>query len=142
MPGTVDSIQMTFNSIVGTPTAAVFLDVPIRSGMLHTVQARLEVGGLMTEGKVVMADASSFYVLVGPVPGEAILYDSGTVGWVASNEATSVADALVPPMPLTSNFTTFDVVGEPPKNKPFMAVIPSIATGAWTVSVRLTVSTS
>ena len=140
MPGTVDSIQMTFNSVVGTPTDTVIMFAPIRSGMLHTVQARLEVGGLLTEGKVVMADADPS---LGGIPDETILYNSGTVGWVADPEATSVADALVPPMPLTSNFTTeFTVPGNPRAFKPIIAVVPSIATGAWTVSVRLTVSTS
>jgi len=144
MPGTVDSIQMTFNSVVGTPTDTVIMFAPIRSGMLHTVQARLEVGGLLTEGKVVMVDADPS---LGGIPDEAILYNSGTVGWVADAEATSVADALVPPMPLTSNFTTemaggVPVPGNPRAFKPIIAVVPSIATGAWTVSGRLTVSTS
>jgi len=141
MPGTVDSIQMTFNSVVGTPTDAVIMYAPIRSGVLHTVQARLEVGGLLTEGKVVVVDTDMS--LGGVLPDEAMLYNSGNVVWVAAADATSVADALVPPMPLTSNFTTeIAVPGNPRAFKPMVAVIPSIATGAWTVSVRLTVSTS
>lgn len=139
MPGTVTSIQLTFNSVVGSPTDTVVLFIPQQWGFIHTVKARLEAGGLMTEGKVIVVDADP----TSGVPDEAILYDSGTVGWIASAEVTSVADALVPPMPLTSNFATDpSLPGNPLTLKPIIAVVPSLATGVWTVVVRITVSTS
>ena len=95
----------------------------------------------MTTGQVRIFDQAD--LALGPKD-EALLYDSGVVAWTPSGTSVSVADAIVPAMPLTSNFQT-DVSAGPSvekTNKPIIIVTPTAATGAWTVTVRITTSRS
>ncbi len=140
MPEAVDSIQLTFVNPGVSPTDSVVLEVPFAMGFLHTVKARMDPGGLMTTGQIRIYDQAD--IAFGNKD-EAMLYDSGVVAWTASPSDTSVADALVPPMPLTSNFQTLppNPAGNVGKSyKPVIAITPTLASGAWTVTVRLTTS--
>jgi len=137
MPETIDSLELVFVNDGVSPQNPVFVKVPIVDySWLHTVKARLQTGGAMTIGKIVITDHVTL-----PAPDEAILYDSGTVTFTASDTQVSIADALVPKMPLTSNFQRNPQDGKR-THAPYAVLYPSSATGAWTVRARLTVSRS
>ena len=135
MPQTIDSLELVFVNDGVSPQDPVFVKVPIVDySWLHTVKARMQTGGAMTLGKLVITDYETL-----PAPDEAILYDSGTVTFTPSDTQVSVADALVPKMPLTSNFQRNPNNGQR-THAPYAVLYPSSATGAWTVRVRLTIS--
>ena len=113
MPEAIDSIELTFVNDGSIPLNSVALLVPIRTAMLHTVRARMDVGGTMTTGQVRIFDQAD--LALGPKD-EALLYDSGVVACAGPSVEKT--------------------------NKPIIIVTPTAATGAWTVTVRITTSRS
>jgi hypothetical protein len=134
MPETIGSLEFTLVNDGTTPLDSVVAVLPLPYTWLHTVKARLDVGGTLANGMIRIFDG------IPPTHGdESILYDSGVVAWTADAVTISVADALLPKMPITSNFSVDPVSGDP-INGALLVVTPTVATGAWTVVVRLTVS--
>lgn len=134
MPETIDSLKFTLVNDGTAPLDSAFALVPLPFCMLHTVKARLELGGSMANGKVIVFDGNPL-----TDGDEGLLYDSGVVAWTPSGSTVSVADALQPIMPITSNFAADPATGERLPGA-VVVVSPTVATGAWTVVVRLTVS--
>jgi len=134
MPVAIDSLEFTMVNDGSAPLDAVVAVLPLPYFWLHTIKARLELGGLLADGSVAIFDGN-------PTVGnhEAILYDSGVVTWTPSANDTSVDDALVPVMPVTANFAIDPFTGERVKGA-ILLVVPTVATGAWTVNIRLTIS--
>jgi hypothetical protein len=124
----VDSLEFTLTD------AAPYAVLPVPYLLLNTVKARLALGGLLSNGSVRIFDGNPTAAAE-----ETILYDSGVVAWTASATTGSVADVLSPTMPITSNFAADPISGDP-QDGAILVLTPTVATGPWSVIVRLTTS--
>jgi len=125
-----NSVEIT---ITGSALAVTQMLPTPRNGLLHSVKARLVSGTLATANIFISDSADS------TVPDEAKLYESGVTAYVVSATTASLQDALVPPMPLTSQFQ-LDTDGERTWRQ-LLTAVPDATGSDWTIILRLTYST-